>query len=101
MKTGDRVTFKAFFEDKLYDFEVEYRGKDILKTKIGKINAIKLIPIMPKNDLFEEDDSIQFWLSDDENRIPLKVKAKMFVGAVEVDIKSHVGLRHDLNLIKQ
>ena len=100
MKIGDRTSVKAFFEDKLYDFQVEYRGKDVVKTKIGKVNAIRLVPIMPDNDLFEGNDSIHFWLSDDKNKIPLKVKAKMFVGAVEVDIKSFEGLKHDLNMAK-
>jgi hypothetical protein len=99
MKKGERTSVKTFFEDKLYDFEVEYQGKDVIKTKIGKVNAIKLTPVMPENNLFEGGNSIQFWLSDDDNKIPLKVKAKMFVGAVEVDIKSYDGLRHDLNLI--
>ena len=98
MKIGDRTTVEAFFEDKLYVFQVEYRGKDIVKTKSGKINAIRLIPVMPDNDLFEGNDSIHFWLSDDKNKIPLKVKAKMFVGAVEVDLKSFDGLRYDLNM---
>ena len=99
MKVGDRTNVHAFFENKLYDFEVEYRGKDIIKTKLGKVNAIRLIPIMPDNELFEADESISFWLSDDRNRIPLKVQAKMFVGAVEVDIKSYNGLRYKLNLV--
>jgi hypothetical protein len=100
MKIGQRTSVKAFFEDKLYDFEVEYMGKDIVKTKLGKVNAIRLIPIMPDNELFEGNDAIQFWLSDDKNKIPLKVKAKMFVGAVEVDIKDYTGLRYQLNIEK-
>ena len=100
MKVGERTNIKAFFEDKLYNFEVEYQGKDVVKTKLGKINAIRLIPIMPDNELFEGNNSIHFWLSDDKNKIPLKVQAKMFVGAVEVDIKSYQGLRYDLNIVK-
>ncbi len=97
MNKGDKVSVKTFFEDKMYDFQVEYRGKDKIRTKLGKMNAIKLRPIMPDNELFDGEDSINFWLSDDKNRIPLKVKAEMFVGAVEVDIKKVSGLRHDLN----
>jgi hypothetical protein len=43
---------------------------------------------MPENSLFDGENSIKVWLSDDINKVPLKVKAAMFVGAVEIDIES-------------
>ena len=94
---GDRVKINAFLEDTKYNLEIEYKGKARIRTKFGKINAIKLAPIMPDNDLFNGEDAIIFYVSDDKNHIPLKVRAEMFVGAVELDIKSHSGLRHHLN----
>ena len=41
---------------------------------------------MPENKLFDGENSIKVWLSDDINKVPLKIRANMFVGAVEVDI---------------
>lgn len=99
LKKGDVVGVNAFVEDELFNFKVKYVGKTKVKTKLGKVRAIKLQPLMPNNDLFEGDDSIEIWLSDDGNKIPLKIKAKMFVGAVEVDIKSANGLKHKLNKV--
>ena len=100
MKKGGEAVIDAFLEDKLYRFGVRYEGKEKVKTDIGKVNAIKLVPIMPENELFEGENSIIMWLSDDENKIPLKVKAKMFVGAVEVELTDYSGLRHQLNVTK-
>lgn len=80
------ITLKIFFDDEMYDFQIRYLGKEQVKTKLGKYNAIVLSPIMPDNKLFKGENSIRAWISDDEDKIPLKVKAKMFVGAVEVDI---------------
>ncbi len=91
---GTVIGIDAFFEDKQYDFKVKYLGKERIKTSIGRINAIKMIPIMPDNQLFKGGESIKIWISDDANRIPLKVKAEMFVGAVEVDITSYGGLKY-------
>ena len=51
---------------------------------------------MPDNEMFDGKNSVLFWLSDDENKIPLKIRAKMFIGAVEIDIKSQKGLKHPL-----
>ena len=100
MKKGSEAVIDAFLEDKLYRFGVRYEAKEKIKTEFGKVNALKLVPIMPDNELFEGENSITMWLSDDENKIPLKVKAKMFVGAVEVELTSYSGLRHKLNLEK-
>ena len=96
MPIGKIITMDALFEDKTYNFQVRYQGKEKIKTKFGRINAIKLIPIMPENDLFDGENSIQFYVSDDANRIPLKIRAELFVGAVELDIKDYRGLKNPL-----
>lgn len=94
LEKGEIVRVDAFFENEIYDFAVKYEGVENVKTKFGKIKAIKLTPIMPDNSLFEGKNAITCWLSDDENKMPLKVKAKMFVGAVEIDIEGFSGLKN-------
>ena len=99
MKKGEMKGVDAFLEDELYRFYVKFDGREVIKTDVGKVNAIRLIPVMPDNELFDGEESIVMWLSDDNNKIPLKVKAKMFVGAVEVDLTSYSGLRHKFNTL--
>jgi hypothetical protein len=94
MKKGDIISVDAFFEKDLYDFKVKYNGTETVKTRFGKINAIELVPILPDNQLFEGGNAISCWISNDENRMPLKVKARMVVGAVEIDLESYAGLKH-------
>jgi len=94
---GDKVTVKAFFENELYTINVVYKGTEKIKTKLGKIEAYKLVPEVPDNDLFDGEESISFWISADKNRIPLKIKANMTVGAVELDIHSHKNLRYNID----
>ncbi|HXA02131.1 MAG TPA: DUF3108 domain-containing protein [Cytophagaceae bacterium] len=96
MKVGDTIRTIAFFEDKTYDFRIRFLGKGIIDTKFGEISAIKLSPIMPDNKLFEGGSSIRMWISDDKNKIPVKIEADMFVGAVEMDLKSYRGLRYPI-----
>lgn len=94
LKPGDLVEVDAFFDDDFYDFKVRYRGKGEVDTKFGKIRCLLLNPVMPANKLFKGDNSIRVWVSDDENKIPIKVEADMFVGAVELDLKKHKNLKH-------
>ena len=79
----------GFLEDSTYHLKVRYLGPEKLKTKFGVINAFAIEPIMPKNKLFRGENSIKGWFSDDKYKIPLKIKAEMFVGAVEIDITGY------------
>jgi hypothetical protein len=90
---GDKVTIKSFFENELYTITVVYKGIYEVKTDFGKINCYKLQPEVPDNDLFKGDDAILFYLSADANRIPIKIKASMFVGSVEMDIYKYENLK--------
>lgn len=97
MSIGDKVRLSAFVEDELYDFYLVYQGKEVVRTSFGKINAIKLFPEVPNNSLFDGKNSVRFWVSDDQNRLPIKVEADMFVGAVELDIVDYSGLKYPIN----
>jgi len=99
---GQLIVLKAFYDKTVYDFKVRFLGRETIKTKLGKINTLVLTPIMPKNDLFEEEkESIKVWLSDDANKIPVKVKAKMWVGSVEIDLTEAQNLRSPLAVVKK
>jgi hypothetical protein len=99
-KAGEVITIDAFFDEEKYDFSIRYLGKETLKTKLGKFRTIVLQPLLPKNGLFTGEDAIKIWMSDDNNKIPLKVKASMFVGAVEIDIKKISGARNGVPVIE-
>jgi len=95
---NDTISTDAFLEDTFYTFKTVYRGKEVIKTKLGKFRAIVLAPIMPDNDLFEEgEDAIKVWLSDDKNKIPLVVKAEMFIGHAGFEILSFSGLKNPVS----
>lgn len=87
MKEGQVIEVDAFFDGEIYDFKIRYLGKEEIKTKLGKKRAVVLEPIMPDNKVFDGENAIKVWISDDQYKIPLKVKASLLVGSVEVDIK--------------
>lgn len=88
-KENDIIQLKGFFDDEIYKFNIRYLGIEEVKTKLGRYSAHVFSPIMPENGLFDGENSIRFWLSNDKYKIPLKIKADMFVGAVEIDITEY------------
>ena len=99
MAVGDTINLFGFFEDDFYNFKILYKGKEKLKTPFGKIVALKLVPVMPDNKVFDGENSISLWLSDDSNRIPLKAEANMFIGRAVIEISKYENLRKDLAVI--
>jgi hypothetical protein len=96
---GDTVTISGFFEDQSYHLKIIYTGKEIINTKIGKIRCLKLVPIMPDNKLFDGENSITCWISDDDNKVPVKIQARMFIGSTGIELTSFKGLRNQLKMI--
>lgn len=100
LNVNDTVTVTGFFEDEFYKMKIIYRGKDTVKLKVGKVRALVFTPVMPANKLFDGEDSITAYFSDDKNRIPLKIDAKMFVGSAGVELTGYRGLRNPLNIVR-
>ncbi len=100
VKVGDTVVISGFFEDTIYKLKVVYKGKEVVKTKAGKIRALVFKPHMPENSLFKGKDSITIWFSDDKNRFPIKVSADMFIGSAGVELTAFSGLKNPVNLVK-
>lgn len=94
LKPGEIISIDAFFDEEIYDFKVRFLRREKLKTKVGNINSVIIAPIMPENELFNGENSLQVWISDDKNKIPLKIKASLFVGALEIDIESYQNTRN-------
>jgi len=94
LQKGDIIEIKGFLQDKSYDFKIRYLGKEKLRTKFGRIHTAVVAPVMPENQLFDGENAIKAWISDDNNRVPLKVEAELLVGSIELDLIKHKGLKH-------
>jgi hypothetical protein len=93
---GEVIEVPTFFDGEVYKLRVRYVGKDVIKTKFGKTRVLRLNPLIPDNKLFKGEGAMRLWISDDANKIPLKVQVELMIGSLEMDLKSYKGLRTDL-----
>jgi hypothetical protein len=54
-----------------------------------------LVPEIPKNKLFRGDHPVTVWVSDDNNKIPLRIKAKLVIGSLDMEIIEAKNLRNN------
>ena len=93
LKTGDFLNENIFLGDETLKFKLKILGREVLKTKFGKINAIKIRPYVQSGRIFEESESVTMWVSDDDNLMPLKIKAGLLVGSLNADLYEYKNLK--------
>ena len=99
LKEGDEIKLNMFFDQEIYKFSLRFLGKEVIHTKFGKVKALKFRPLVQAGRVFKEEESVTVWVSDDKNKIPLKIKASLAVGSLRADIDAFKGLAHPFNII--
>ena len=94
LKVGESIVVDMFFDDEVYKFKLKFIGKEDLKTKFGTAPTMIFRPIVQSGRVFKEEESLTVWISDDENKIPLRIKANLAVGSIKADLDSFKGLKN-------
>lgn len=94
-KVGQTFPIDIYLDQEIYELKFKYVGKETLNTDVGKVRCIKLRPQLVVDRVFKDEDDMTIWVSDDENKVPIRVKAEIYVGSVKVDLVSYEGLRND------
>ncbi|MBE7173817.1 MAG: DUF3108 domain-containing protein [Williamsia sp.] len=93
-KVNDKIPFTLYLSDELYNIYIRYMGKETVKTKYGKFKAIKIRPLLIKGSVFEGGEKMTAWISDDANRLPLRVESAISVGSIKIDMMDHRNNRY-------
>ena len=96
-KPGDKIPFSMFLDNETFDLYIRYIGKETIKTKYGKFKAIKYKPLLIKGTIFEGGEKMTVWVSDDQNRIPVRVESPISVGNIKVDMMGYRNLKYPLS----
>jgi hypothetical protein len=95
-KPGDKIPFTLFLDKQLFAMYVRYLGKETIKTKYGKFKSIKFKPLLIKGTIFEGGEKMTVWISDDKNKIPVRIESPISVGSIKVDMMTYKNLRYPL-----
>jgi ribosomal protein L31E len=99
-KSGDKIPFSMFIDDKVYNMYIHYIGKETIKTKYGKFNAIKLKPLLLKGSIFDGGEKMTIWVTDDGNHIPVRAESPIVVGSVKIDLMHYENLKYPITALR-
>jgi hypothetical protein len=94
MKYDQVIKINTFFDNEIFPFDMRYRGTEKVKTRMGTFECIKLVPYVEPGRIFNSEDDMTIWLSNDRNRVPIRVSFNLKVGSIKCDLIEYSGLKY-------
>jgi hypothetical protein len=91
-KKGQKIHLENFYKDKIYPLDVLYHGKERISVTAGTFDCFMVEPLVMEGGLFKSEGSILVWLSDDDLKLPIKVKTKVVIGSIDAELTGYSGL---------
>ena len=87
----------VFGKDKI-TVTIRNEGQSVIeKSETHKFKTYKLALDFADSNFNQSKNAVEIWMSDDKNRIPIKIKAKLRIGAAEVHLSSWKNLKYPLS----
>ena len=96
-KVGDEFTIMTFFDFEHYPMKIKFLGREQVKTSLGTFNCLKFSPLLQEGRVFKEQEDMSIWLSDDQNKVPIRLQTNLLIGSIKLDLESFEHLMAPLN----
>ncbi|RAR71280.1 DUF3108 domain-containing protein [Flavobacterium aciduliphilum] len=98
LKVGESIVVDMFFDDETTKFKLKFIGNEDLDTTFGTVPCMVFRPLVQSGRVFKEQESLTVWISDDENKLPIRIKASLAVGSLKADLESFKGLANPFSI---
>lgn len=96
LEVGDTILYTTYFANHIYPLRITYRGRETVKTKLGKIDCYKFSPVTEVGRAFQTEDDMHVWISTDNNHAPVKIQFDLKVGSFICELSGCSGLKYPL-----
>ena len=99
LAVNEAFDINMFFDNENYVFRLKYLGKETIESKFGKVSCLKFRPVVQSGRVFKEQESVTLWVSDDNNRLPIRLQADILIGSIKADLDSFKNLKHPFEIV--
>ena len=85
-KPGASLKMNVYHDKKNRPVEVRVEGIETLEGGWGRVETVRVRVIMPFHGLFMNKGDIHVWVTNDERKTPVRMKAKIVLGAIVADL---------------
>ena len=86
LTVGDTSRFSAVSGKKRYELKVLVHGKEKVESVLGKVQCIKVEPVLDGDGIFVSKGRIFIWLTDDDRRIPVLMECEIALGSIKAKL---------------
>ena len=86
LQPGSFLTMNLFHDKKNLKVEVHVEGIETLSGPWGEVETARVLVVMPFQGLFLNQGNIRVWFTNDDRRIPVRMKAKVVIGSIVADL---------------
>jgi len=83
---GSSLTMNVYHDKKNRKLDVQVEGIETVSGSWGKVETARVLVIMPFQGLFLNQGNIRVWFTNDDRRIPVRMKAKVVIGSIVADL---------------
>lgn len=94
LKPGDRISLHNFLDRKNFGLEASLLAREKIKIDGQWYNALKMDLLIEEVGLVTDGSTIVFWISDDDNKIPLRIQSDLAIGSLKADLVEYENLRN-------
>jgi hypothetical protein len=94
LEVGQSINIDMFFDNETTKFKLKFIGEEKIETKFGLISTMVFRPLVQSGRVFKEEESLTIWISNDDNKIPLRIQANLVVGSLKADLEEFKGLKY-------
>lgn len=95
LKKGDKVSVSFFSGRRKMNMDIEHHGIENVSANNGqKYNCIKLSLVMNADAFADKDEAMKVFLTNDSNRIPVRIDSKLKLGSTRVILNGYKGQKN-------
>lgn len=98
LKVGESVVVDMFFDDEIIKFKLKFIGREDVDSKYGDVPCMIFRPLVQSGRVFKEEESVTVWISDDDNKLPIRIQANLAVGSIKADLDGFKGLKNSFTV---
>ena len=85
---GSSLTMNVYHDKKNRKLDVLVEEIETVSGSWGEVETARVLVIMPFQGLFLNQGNIRVWFTNDDRRIPVRMKAKVIIGSIVADLVS-------------
>jgi hypothetical protein len=94
-EVNEKIPISMVVDGEIHDIYIRYLGKENIKNRDGRrFRCLKFSPLLVEGTIFKSGEDMTVWVTDDANRIPIVVEAKILIGSVKAVFVDAVNTRH-------